>query len=419
MAMTRTRVKHLVLGGGISGLAFAGKVGGDGLLLCEAEDELGGYCRTVKRDGFIWDYSGHFFHFRNPEVERHLVERMEGSEILRIARKSSIRIGDAYVDFPFQKNIHQLPREKFLACLLDLYFREPSEERNFHDMLVSRFGRSICDMFLVPYNEKLYATDLRTLDRDAMGRFFPHADFDEIMRHMREPRDTGYNQTFTYSRGGAVEYVSALASDVPSECISLGERVVSVDLVSRTARTTRREIQFEHLVSSCPFDRLLELASIPFDRDVYRANEVEVFNLGFDRKGPEGVHWIYYPDRSVSFYRVGFYDNIFGDARMSLYVEIGRARGATPSDEAATLALVLRDLERVGVIDGHRLVASHHVVLDPAYVHVTKAASEDVRQKRSWLAERGVHSIGRYGAWTYCSIEDNIVEAWALAEQLG
>ena len=37
------------------------------------------------------------------------------------------------------------------------------------------------------------------------------------------------------------------------------------------------------------------------------------------------------------------------------------------------------------------------------------------RLKRG-LATRGVHSIGRYGSWTYCSIEDNIVEARALAE---
>jgi hypothetical protein len=27
-----------------------------------------------------------------------------------------------------------------------------------------------------------------------------------------------------------------------------------------------------------------------------------------------------------------------------------------------------------------------------------------------------VHSIGRYGAWTYCSIEDNMLEARALAQ---
>jgi hypothetical protein len=28
-----------------------------------------------------------------------------------------------------------------------------------------------------------------------------------------------------------------------------------------------------------------------------------------------------------------------------------------------------------------------------------------------------VYSIGRYGGWTYCSIEDNIVEARALAKR--
>jgi hypothetical protein len=29
-----------------------------------------------------------------------------------------------------------------------------------------------------------------------------------------------------------------------------------------------------------------------------------------------------------------------------------------------------------------------------------------------------VYSIGRYGGWTYCSIEDNIVEARALVAKL-
>ena len=145
---------------------------------------------------------------------------------------------------------------------------------------------------------------------------------------------------------------------------------------------------------------------------------VEVFNLGFDRKGPEGIHWIYYPEREISFYRVGFYDNIFGDPRMSLYVELGRPRGGTPADADATLARVLEDLRRVGVVDGHELVDFHRVVLDPAYVHITEASIRDVREKREALAERGVYSIGRYGAWTYCSIEDNIVEAWELARQL-
>ena len=105
---------------------------------------------------------------------------------------------------------------------------------------------------------------------------------------------------------------------------------------------------------------------------------------------------------------------------MSLYVEIGRHRDDVLDDvEIARLReRVLGDLARIGIVDGHRLVAEHHVVLDPAYVHVTRASLADVADKKRLLASHGVHSAGRYGSWTYCSIEDNVVEARALADAL-
>ena len=148
-------------------------------------------------------------------------------------------------------------------------------------------------------------------------------------------------------------------------------------------------------------------------------NKVLIFNLGFDAKGPDGDHWLYVPDPAVCFYRVGFYDVIFGADRMSLYVEIGLDRHAVPIDESAWLERVLADLEHVGITTGQHLVAWHSAVLDPAYVHVTRHGKADFAERSAWLAERGVHSIGRYGGWTYCSIEDNIVEARSLAERLG
>jgi hypothetical protein len=148
---------------------------------------------------------------------------------------------------------------------------------------------------------------------------------------------------------------------------------------------------------------------------------VLVYNLGFDRKGRRGVHWMYFPDRSLSFYRVGWYDNIFDADRMSLYVEIGAPSGAAaaPSEgEAALLARVLADLAREGITDGHRLVSHHHVVLDPAYVHITRASLAETARLREALAARGVHAVGRYGGWTYCSIEDNLIETRELANVL-
>jgi hypothetical protein len=140
---------------------------------------------------------------------------------------------------------------------------------------------------------------------------------------------------------------------------------------------------------------------------------VLVFNLGFDAKGERDVHWVYYPSRETVFYRVGWYDNIFDADRLSLYVEVGFAKDAHV-DVDATRKRVLADLRREGVIREQSLVAEHSVVMDPAYVHITKDSLAEHKRLAGILAQRGVHSIGRYGGWTYCSIEDNIVEARAL-----
>ena len=68
--------------------------------------------------------------------------------------------------------------------------------------------------------------------------------------------------------------------------------------------------------------------------------------------------------------------------------------------------------------DPTRLAAAWNVgtsiVMDPAYVHITRGSvAEHARCKRI-LNAHGVYPIGRYGGWTYCSIEDNILEARAL-----
>lgn len=420
--MEEVRTRFLIIGAGISGLAFADWVKGDDYLVCEADDEVGGYCKTVARDGFVWDYSGHFFHFRHKEIEEYLVGRMQGQRVLEIAKDSRIYWKGELIDFPFQKNIHQLPKDDFIDCLVDLYFKEDRPAASFREMLYAKFGRSIAEMFLVPYNEKLYATDLGTLDVDAMGRFFPYADVDEIIKNFRRPDNRSYNATFTYPEGGAIQYVHALMQGVDTSRVLLGERVERIDLEAKRATTSRgRVIRFEQVVSSAPFPRLLAMAGLEHDTSAFTWNKVLVFNLGFDRKGPRGLHWVYFPQRELSFYRVGFYDNIFGTDRMSLYVEIGYPRDAV-IDEGVVEAMrtrVLADLASAGIVDGHELVAHHEVVLDPAYVHITKASLAEVERCKAALAERGVHSIGRYGSWTYCSIEDNIVEARALAESLG
>jgi protoporphyrinogen oxidase len=426
MTATTERADVVVIGAGVSGLALANaylaKQPAARVVVLEREAEPGGYCRTVKRDGFVWDYSGHFFHFKHADIEAWLRARMPGEDVRTVVKQSFIRYAGRDIDFPFQKNIHQLPLPEFLACLVDLYFAAAqgggSPPASFGDMLDRRLGKAITEKFLRPYNEKLYATELERLDVDAMGRFFPHADVADVIANMRPgAKDTSYNATFTYPAGGAMAYVRALLRDLPAGTVACDEPAIAIDTAARVVRTPRREITYRHVVSSAPLPALARLCGATFDAAAFTSNKVLVWNLGFDAKGACGVHWMYFPDRARVFYRVGWYDNIFEADRMSLYVEIG-AKADAVFDVDALRERVMADLRAEGVVTEQRLVAHHHVVLDPAYCHITKASIAETAQLRAVLSELGVWSIGRYGAWTYCSIEDNIVEARGLVERL-
>ena len=50
-------VRHLIVGAGVSGLATAAALTDPDYLVLEADREIGGYCKTIVRDGFVWDYS--------------------------------------------------------------------------------------------------------------------------------------------------------------------------------------------------------------------------------------------------------------------------------------------------------------------------------------------------------------------------
>lgn len=407
----------IIIGAGATGLSYAAFTGNDYCII-EADNSIGGYCKTVKQDGFVWDYSGHFFHFRNPEMEQFICEHIAPETLLRCHKHTQIQYAGRYIDFPFQKNIHQLPKEEFIDCLYDLFCNPHTEYTNFRDMLYCKFGRSIAEKFLIPYNEKLYACNLNTLDCNAMGRFFPYANKEEIIANFKQSDTASYNDHFTYPSGGAIEYIESLKKRIPDNKILLGERVVEIDIVNKRVVTNKRELKYDNLISTIPFPQLLQLCGIEYDTTIYSWNKVLVFNLGFDSKGTDiKNNWVYFPNKELSFYRIGYYDNIFGSDRMSLYVELGFDKDAS-IDIEYWFNRVIEDLRACGIITTQQLISHHSVVMDPAYVHINERCSADVQAKKELLAQSDIYSIGRYGSWTYCSIEDGMVEAKELTGKI-
>lgn len=227
------KIKYLIVGAGISGLTFANYIKNDYLIL-EKESEVGGYCRTIRKGDFIWDYAGHFFHFKTDEFRNIFLNKVNDEDIIYKDKCTKILYKEQLIDYPFQTNIHQLEKQEFIDCLYDLFNKEEKEDYdNFLDMLYGKFGKSIVEKFLKPYNEKLYACDLHTLDKDAMGRFFPYADIKQIINNMKKNEDVSYNNNFLYPRNGAGSFIDILYNNLDKDRVLLNTTVVDRKSVVR------------------------------------------------------------------------------------------------------------------------------------------------------------------------------------------
>lgn len=416
-------IKYLIIGAGISGLTFANYIKNDYLII-EKESEVGGYCRTIKKGDFIWDYAGHFFHFKTDELKKLFLNEVNKDDIIHKDKCTKILYKNNLIDYPFQTNIHELDKQDFIDCLYDLFNKEEKENYdNFLDMLYGKFGKSIVEKFLKPYNEKLYACDLKSLDKDAMGRFFPYADIKQIINNMKKNKDISYNNEFLYPKNGAGSFIDILYNNLDKNRVLLNTCITSIDYNNKiVTTTTNTQYKFEYLINTAPLNHFLKLFNNPdFNKldEALSYNKVLVFNLGFNKKSKfTKEHWIYVPSKDCNYYRIGFYDNILDSDKLSMYIEIGHNKNES-IDIDKQLNLTLYNLKKQGIIDdSFNLEEYVSIVMDPAYVHINTSTEQKISKLKQNLKNNNIYTIGRYGSWTYCSMEDCMLEAKELSKKL-
>ena len=83
---------------------------------------------------------------------------------------------------------------------------------------------------------------------NAMGRFFPKANKEDIILNFRSQDNSSYNSSFTYPKGGAVEYVRSLLKNVDSTKVCLNEELLEINIEEKVATTNKRKIKYDRLI---------------------------------------------------------------------------------------------------------------------------------------------------------------------------
>ncbi|OPX30067.1 MAG: hypothetical protein B1H08_02510 [Candidatus Omnitrophica bacterium 4484_171] len=425
--------KILILGAGLAGLSTAyflekRKITAS---VFEKEDFYGGLCRSYKIDGFTFDISGHLLHFRNKH-SLSLIKSVLGNNLEKHKRKAYVYTFNRIIPYPFQLNFHYLPKEIFQECLSGFVKARNTgngiKGDSFIDWSYYKFGRAITDYFMVPYNSKFWRFPLDKMHYKGIEKFIVIPGLRDVERSIsgRNHKNFGYSAYFWYPKKGGIEkLVEGVARNIRS--IHLNHEAKEVDLRKKIVKFRNgKEKEFDILVSTLPLPELSRILKglppgLKNEFDKLRWLSIVNINFSVDKNVYPGTHWIYFPDKDIPFFRVGFFHNFSSSLtpqnKGSMYVEVSYSGGNTPVSNIVTK--VKNHLKKTGVIqNGIKIIRKSIDNIKYAYPIYDTNYGKSRSRILKFLSKNNIIACGRFGSWQYMSMEDVILGSKKLAARI-
>ncbi len=422
----------LIVGAGPTGLGAAWRLRSRGhadWLLCEGAAAAGGLAGSVLDEhGFTWDLGGHV-QFSHYDYFDDLMDELLGPEgWLHHDRESWVWLTSRFVPYPFQLNLHRLEDVDRARCVRGLISAAIAGSagapppQHFGEWIDAAFGSGIAELFLRPYNWKVWAYPLEELSWSWIGDRVALVDLPRVVENIRLDRDDvswGPNNRFRFPRrGGTGAIWKALAAQLERTApgrLRFNRRLDAVDTERRLATfSDGTTIRYERLLTTIPLDAFVVLSDLaerlaPHAADL-RYSTTHVIGVALNGQSPRhlaGKCWMYFPEADSPFYRVTHFShyspyNVPDSSRCwSLMAEVSESP-AKPVDSAGVVAETIDGLMNTGLID-HRAAVHHtwHRRLARGYPTPSRRRDAALAPILEALEARRVYSRGRFGAWKY------------------
>lgn len=425
--------KIIILGAGVSGLTAAWHLRKKPLdcVVLEKEPEVGGLCRTKDINRFLFDYDGHLLHFRSKYMFN-LVKKLLDNNLVKHQRSAWVYFDKKLIPYPFQANLYGLNPKVVKECLLGLIdsVKEKNKKKkadlNFDEWINYTFGKGIAKHFMLPYNKKFWTVDPKNLTCQWLDNFIPVPTVDQMIEAAVEEKhhEFGYNCRFWYPKKGGINQLGlALAKDIKN--IETNCEVVKIDLSKKQVILNSGERkQFDYLISTVPLNKLCA-SIINLPKNVkensrqLRYNSIYNINLGINKKIMPEKHWIYFPQKDISFFRVGFFHNfsksVVPKGKSGIYIEISYSK-QKPFNKSKIMAKVKKDLISTGIIKTKNDICFEDINdIEYGYPIYDKNYQNSRDKILQFLKKKNILTCGRYGSWQYMSMEESMLDARNVA----
>lgn len=398
--------KYLILGAGPAGLTVANKLkekGETDFLLVEKEKEVGGLCRSEKVDGSDLDIGGgHILDVRRPEVNEFLFGFMPKEEWNIFNRDSKIHYKNSYLDHPFESNIWQMELEDQLDFIESISKAgcvkgEPKPEK-FVDWINWKLGEKVTEEYMLPYNQKMFGENL-----DQLGTYWleklPDVSFRETLQscleHKPYGKEPGHAQFYYPKEYGYGELWLRMGKAV-EENLLLDTTVSLLDVENKIVEMSDgTKVEFEALVTTIPWTCFeIEGADDTIAEKISTLKHTSVDIEYFGEELDTTSHWIYEPNPELSYHRILVRPNFFPGSK-----------GYWTETNSDRIHLKKRE-------------GSYHYLNEYAYPLNTIGKNETMSELLSYMKERSVIGLGRWGEWQHYNSDVTVKLAMELSEKI-
>ena len=298
MSMSIKNIDILIIGAGPTGLGAAARLSQQGHTdwrLLEARDGPGGLAYTTTTpEGFMFDTGGHviFSHYTFFDELIDAAVGGNGPEHWNTRKRvSHVLCRGVWVPYPFQNNLSFLSLEDQEKCLLGAIDASvkaavaTSKPVNFDEWILRVMGEGIADIFMRPYNFKVWACPPATMQCSWLGERVATVNAKQLVSDVLHKRAAavqwGPNAMFRFpTKGGTGQ----IWKDVAHNCCGsvehqqYGTTVVHVDTNTKEVTVVnkggeRSVLKYNKLLTTMPLDQFLLLCD-----DATKAVTVDAWN---------------------------------------------------------------------------------------------------------------------------------------------
>jgi len=404
-------MKIAILGAGLTGLELGRRLHllGIDFIIFEKENCIGGLAKTIKTNGYSWDYGVHAMYSKDGSITNYYNHLP--IDLQRHVRRTKILHKGRFISYPFENGIGELPPKDRLECITG--YLKPHRRRKYSDLqdwIDNRLGYGISKHFMKPYNQKIWNCSLSEISTDLVsGKIDPMSLPSFILSVLgRKTIGREYQSNFIYPKAGIQGFINYTA-----DCIQDRIRINSGirNLGYKKKQWFVNGIKFDRIISTIPLPELLKLLDLPKIQKEYKKfkwNDTFFVMVGLKEGKRFGkfhdLHWAFFKENEI-FYRLTFMHNFSENFPPAVVAEV-TDRGMNSVKE-----FVIYDLLNKKVIEsGGDISAVTCQRIQYTYPIPTLNADTLVGEIEKELQNYNLHLLGRSGRWRYINMDDVIKE---------